>query len=43
MVFSGYGKGPERDASITKGVFDQNCQLLDENVFYLVCRDVTHT
>ena len=24
MVFSGYGKGPERDASITKGVFDQN-------------------
>ena len=24
MVFSGYGKGPERDASITKGVFGQN-------------------
>ena len=31
MVFSGYGKGPERDASITKCVFDQNWYLLNKN------------
>ena len=43
MVFSGFGKGPERDASISIRVFDQNGQVLDENWVCPIFRDVTHT